>query len=196
MASKLDKWNEAYKGADIATAKAAQVLIENEHLLPKTGKALDLACGRAGNAIYLAKRGFDVDAVDISPIVLSSVEQYVSQQNLSITCICQDIEKNGLIDEKYDVIVVSYFLDRALFPEIIRALKPNGLLFYETWSQKKVDDSGPNNLDFRLKATELLKLTSALRPLFYREEGDNGDVSKGLRNVAMLVAQNTQKEGG
>jgi SAM-dependent methyltransferase len=196
MGSKLDKWNEAYQGADISSAKPAQVLVENNHLLSKKGKALDLACGRAANAIFLAKHGFDVDAVDISPVVLSSVEQYVVQHNLSVTCICQDIENNGLLKKQYDVIVVSYFLNRMLFPQIIKALKPNGLLFYETWSQQKVDDSGPKNSDFRLKPSELLKLSSGLRPLFYREEGNNGNISKGSRNIAMLIVQNVEKQGG
>ena len=190
MVSKLDKWNEAYQDADISSAKPAQVLIENNHLLPRKGEALDLACGRAGNAIFLAKHGFDVDAVDISPVVLSSIEQYVTQHDLPVACICQDIENDGLLKKQYDVIVVSYFLNRALFPQITRALKPDGLLFYETWSQQKVDDSGPKNPDFRLKATELLELTPTLRPLFYREESDNGDVLKGSRNIAMLVTQN------
>ena len=190
MASKLDKWNEAYQVADIATAKPAQVLFENQHLLPITGKALDLACGRAGNAIFLARHGLDVDAVDISPVVLSSVEQYVVQQNLPVSCICRDIESEGLLEKQYDVIVVSYFLNRELFPQIIKSLKPNGLLFYETWSQQKIDDSGPRNPDFRLKAAELLDLTSGFHPLFYREEGGNGDTSKGFRNVAMVVIQN------
>ena len=196
MVSKLDKWNDAYQDTDIATAKPAQVLVENQHLLPRDGSALDLACGRAGNAIFLAKHGFNVDAVDISPVVLSSVEQYVIQQNLPVSCICRDIESEGLLEKQYDVIVVSYFLNRKLFPQIIKALKPNGLLFYETWSQQRVDDSGPKNSDFRLKTTELLELTSVLRPLFYREEGDNGDVSKGFRNVGMLVVQNIEKEEG
>ncbi len=190
MASKLSKWNEAYQSADIASAKPAQVLIENQHLLPRNGSALDLACGRAGNAIFLAAQGFDVDAVDISPVVLSSVEKYVKQQNLSVSCICRDIENDGLLNKQYDVIVVSYFLNRSLFQPIINALKADGLLFYETWSQQKVDDSGPNNPDFRLKTTELIELTSTLRPLFYREEGEIGDVSKGSRNTAMLVTQN------
>ncbi len=190
MASKLSKWNEAYQDVDIASAKPAQVLSENKHLLPRKGNALDLACGRAGNAIYLAKHHFDVDAVDISPVVLSSVEAYVTQQALPVSCICRDIENEGILEKQYDVIVVSYFLNRTLFPQIIKALKPNGLLFYETWSQKVVDDSGPSNLAFRLKSTELLALTSGLRPLFYREEGAQGDTSKGARNVAMIVIQN------
>ncbi len=109
MTDKLKKWNDAYKEADIASAKPAQVLKENSHLLPETGDALDLACGRAGNAIFLAKQNFKVDAIDLSLIVLEQLQQFVSQQNLSISCFCKDIESEGLADKKYDVIVVSFF---------------------------------------------------------------------------------------
>ncbi len=189
MSSKLKKWNEAYQIADIALAVPVQVLSENKHLLPVTkGDALDLACGRAGNAIYLAKYGFDVDAVDISPVVLEHVEQFANEHSLSISCQCRDIESEGLSDKKYDVIVVSYFLNRELFPQIISALKPKGILFYQTWSQQKVDDSGPGNPVFRLQAGELLELSKPLRPIYYREEGGQGDQSKGNRNIAALVA--------
>lgn len=186
----LKKWNDAYKHAEIATAKPAQVLSENAHLLPKKGSALDLACGRAGNAIFLAKQGFNVDAVDISPNVLENLESFVKQQSLAISCECRDIESKGLSEKKYDVIVVSYFLNRELFPQIIKALKPCGLLFYETWSQEKVNDSGPSNPEYRLQARELLNISHALRPLIYREEGDQGSITKGTRNTAMLVAKN------
>ncbi len=190
MESKLKKWNEAYQDVDITSAKPAQVLVENTYLLPKNGDALDLACGRAGNAIFLSKCGFNVDAIDISPVVLASVDKFVDQQNLSITCERRDVEEEGLKEKKYDVIVVSYFLNRELLPQIVKSLKPEGLLFYETWSQQKVDDSGPSNPVFRLKAGELLELTASLRTLFYREEGNSGDCSRGHRNSAMLVAKN------
>jgi len=185
----LKKWNEAYQKADISIAKPVQVLSENAHLLPENGDALDLACGRAGNAIFLARRGFIVDAVDISPVVLGYVEAFVNEQGLSILCQCRDVESKGLAMKQYDVIVVSYFLNRDLFPQIIKALKPNGLLFYQTWSQEKIDDSGPGNPLFRLKAGELLELSQSLNLLFYREEGSQGNILKGSRNVAMLLAQ-------
>jgi len=190
MNSKLKKWNEAYEAVDISMALPAQVLSENEHLLPKAGDAVDLACGRAGNAIYLAQRGFKVDAIDISPVVLESVERFSAESNLPITCICKDVEAEGLGMKNYDVIVVSYFLNRELFPQIISALKPNGLLFYQTWSQQKIDDSGPGNPAFRLQVGELLSLSNTLLPLFYREEGDYGDKSTGTRNTALIVAVN------
>lgn len=192
MANKLKKWDDAYKDADIATATPAQVLLENEYLLPKKGDVLDLACGRGGNALFLARlKSFNlqVDAIDVSPVVLDKLKQYAAQNDLAINCHLRDIESQGLLQKQYDVIVVSYFLDRDLFPAIVSALKPNGLLFYQTWSQEKVDDTGPNNPKFRLASSELLRLTTSLVPLLYRENGAIGNTNKGLRNEAMLIAR-------
>ena len=189
MKNKQDKWDEAYQDADIASAKVTQALADNSYLLPQNGTALDLACGRAGNAVFLAKKGFEVDAIDVSPVVLSHLKKYVVSQDLSVDCIQRDIENEGLSDKQYDVIVVGYFLNRDLFPQIIKALKPNGLLFYQTWSQLKIDDKGPSNPDFRLKAGELLSLTTPLRTVLYQENGDCGDTARGLRNEALIIAQ-------
>ena len=195
MTDKLAKWNEAYQDADIATAAPAQVLQENAFLLPCPDQAsafhaLDLACGRGGNAIFLAQRGFSVDAVDISPVVLDHLSAYAKKQVLSIHCIERDVETRGLPDTQYDVIVVSYFLCRPLFEGIIAALKPGGLLFYQTWTQQMVDKTkGPGSSRFRLARAELLTLTKPLIPVLYRENGLLGDVSSGLRNEAMLIAR-------
>ena len=189
MSAKKDKWDEAYKGADFSVAKPAQVLEDNAYLLPVSGEALDLACGRAGNAQFLAKRNFAVDAIDISSVVLGGLRKFVKQQGLNISCEMRDIEREGLGNKRYDVIVVSYFLNRQLFPQIISALKPDGLLFYQTWSQEKIDESGPCNPAFRLEAGELLELCSPLQIAFYRENGALGDVSEGLRNEAMIIAK-------
>ena len=189
MSVKKQKWDDAYKDADFSAAVPAQVLKDNAYLLPEAGEALDLACGRAGNAQFLAKRNFAVDAVDISSVVLDGLRTFVKQQGLGISCNLRDIESEGFGNKKYDVIVVSYFLNRELFPQIIAALKPGGLLFYQTWSQLKVNESGPSNPEFRLKAGELLELCSPLQTVFYRENGVLGDVSVGLRNEAMIIAQ-------
>lgn len=191
MNPKLKKWNQAYQSADISSALASQVLSENTHLLPQMGDALDLACGRAGNAIFLARKGFDVDAMDISPVVLKQVQAFANQQNLSINCIERDVEAQGLIDKKkYDVIVVSYFLNRDLFPQLINALKPNGLLYYQTWSQLSTDNTkGPSNPAFRLESGELLKLCAKARIIYYSENGLLGNIHQGIRNEALLICQ-------
>ena len=213
MKDKKQKWNEAYANAEFDTATAATVLADNAHLLPLVNKspsankkplageessagkepltALDLACGRAGNAQFLANLGFEVDVVDISPVLLQGLQHFVTQQNLNIECIEHDIESDGILNKKYDVIVVSYFLNREFFPQIKASLKPNGLLLYQTWSQLRVDEAGPNNPNFRLAPSELLELCSGLKVILYRENGLEGDLSKGLRNEAMIIAKNT-----
>ena len=198
MKNKKQKWNDVYEDADFKTATIASVLTENSHLLPSISEnrlhALDLACGRAGNAQFLAKKSFSVDAVDISSVVIEGLENFVAKKNLNIKCIMRDVESTsndgGLPDKKYDVIVVSYFLNRELFPQIKTALKPNGLLFYQTWSQLRVDEVGPNNPNFRLASGELLELCDGLKPVLYRENGLEGELTKGLRNEAMIIAKN------
>ncbi|MEE9328048.1 MAG: methyltransferase domain-containing protein [Cocleimonas sp.] len=189
MSSKRQKWDDAYRDADYSTAIPAQVLADNFYLLPLEGEALDLACGRAANAKLLAQQGLSVDAVDFSPVLLKGLSTFVKEQRLEINCIQRDIESEGLCEKKYDVIVVSYFLNRELFPDIIKALKPNGLLFYQTWSQLGVDDSGPSNPEFRLQSGELLKHCASMRVILYRENGSQGDVASGLRNEALIIAQ-------
>jgi len=191
----LKKWNNAYKDANIISSKPASVLIDNIHLLSKNGNdnnldALDLACGRGGNAIFLAEKGYKVDAIDISPVVLRQLEAFANKQDLTINCIEKNIETTDLSRKKYDVIIVSYFLNRRLFPQIIKSLKPNGLLFYQTWSKLSCEEKGPSNPNFRLDAGELLKLCASLRIIYYQENGSLGDIHQGLRNEALLIAQN------
>ena len=189
--NKKVKWNEAYSDADIASALSANVLAQNAFLLPESGVALDLACGRAGNAQFLAEKGFDVDAVDNSEVVLKHLSTFINKNKLPITPLLRDIETDGLADKKYDVIVVSYFLYRDLFPEIISRLKPNGLLFYQTWAVacEGLEAAGPKSQKFRLQEGELLSLCALLQTLFYTENKSLGDTADGLRNEAMIIAQ-------
>jgi SAM-dependent methyltransferase len=195
LTSKKLKWDAAYKDADFSNARIAHVLEAHDYLLPELTQlpvdALDLACGRAGNAQFLANKNFKVDAVDASSVLIEGLKSYVVENELTINCVLRDIENDGLPTKKYDVIVVSYFLNRELFPSIIGALKPGGLLFYQTWSQLSIDDSGPKNPAFRLKSAELLRLCSSLQTIYYREDGLQGDLGRGIRNEAMLIAKKT-----
>jgi len=182
------KWNERYRAAkDEPTACYA--LREFTHLLPKTGDALDLACGRGGNALLLAKQGLQTQAWDLSSVAIEHLQTIADTEKLNIQASVHDVEKEPLQENSFDVIVVSYFLERKLIPSLLKALKPNGLLFYETFIAEKTKGIGPSNPNFLLGENELLNLCSELQILTYREEGMVGDMEKGQRNVAMLVAQ-------
>lgn len=183
------KWDMRYQQQPVESPAAAEVLTQNQHLLPTTGTALDLACGRGGNALLLAKQGLTVTAQDISPVVIAQLQQLAQQSGLQINTEVRDVVSEPPIAAQYDVIVVSYYLERALAPALISALTPGGLLFYQTWCHQKTADRGPANPNYLLADNELLSLFAGLKVRIYHEETGLGEVSQGFRDRAMLVAE-------
>ena len=182
------RWDDRY-GNNNDVPQACQVLREFSHLLPSQGSALDLASGMGGNALLLAKQGLATTAWDLSPVGIKKLGSLAQQQSLVIDAKTRDIIANPPTENSFDVIVVSYFLERQLFPTLLAALKPSGLLFYETFVRDKPQGVGPFNPDYLLEQNELLRLCDGLLIRAYREEGMVGDTAAGARNVAMLVGQ-------
>ncbi|ORU90097.1 MAG: hypothetical protein A6F71_03825 [Cycloclasticus sp. symbiont of Poecilosclerida sp. M] len=182
------KWDAIYQKRSTESLTPAQVLSGHSHLLPDQGCALDLACGLGANALLLAKHGLNVDAFDISAVAIDKLKQNVTFNPLINALVC-DILNYPLERNTYDIIVVSRFLERSLAPKLIRALKPEGLIFYQTFTQKKVSTDGPSNPAFLLAKNELQQLFSSLSLIYYHEEGFVGDTNAGFRNEAMLIAQ-------
>jgi SAM-dependent methyltransferase len=182
------KWDLRYQEADPVAARPCGVLEEYAHLLPARGRALDLACGLGGNAVFLARRGLDTTAWDLSPVAIAKLDDHARTQGLSLCAEVRDVQSLPPEPERFDVIVVSHFLERELAPALVRAMRPDGLLFYQTWTREAVDDRGPQNPTFRLAPNELLTLFRDLRVIVYREEGLIGDTTQGLRNEAWLIA--------
>jgi len=187
-----EKWNQRYRAAT-GERQAARVLKENLHLLPQKGHALDLACGTGSNAILLAQQGLQVDAWDIAEVAIAALQDIAAQRQLSLRAEMRDVEADPPAPGTFDVIVVSYFLDRRTIPALIEALRPGGLIYYQTFTRERVSDRGPQRADFRLAEQELLQLFSGLQLLVYREEGRVGNVQQGFRDEAMLVGR---KQGG
>ena len=183
----ISKWNERYRDAEHVPL-ACDVLLQNRHLLPPQGRALDLACGLGGNALFLARLGLQVQAWDISDVAIEKLQNLAEQESLPIDARVCDVEKQYPEPDCHDVIVVSYYLDRQLFPVLAQSLRPGGLLFYETFTRAHVSDRGPQNPEYRLQPNELLSAFSGLQILYYREEDLVGDVTQGVRDVAQLVA--------
>jgi SAM-dependent methyltransferase len=186
--SQKDRWNERYRNSD-SPPQAARVLRENLHLLAGSGRALDLACGRGGNALLLAECGYQVDAWDISDVAVHSLQAHAKEHQFTIFPQIMDTNDLPVLNNIYDVIIISYFLQRDLFPWFNDALKPGGLLFYQTFTQTKVSTRGPENSDFRLADQELIKQLSFLQLLVYREEGAQGNTDEGFRDEVMYIGR-------
>ena len=182
------RWDARYRegGADGA---AARVLAENVHLLPASGVALDLACGTGGNAMLLAARGLEAHAWDISPVAIERVRARAEREGLAVDAVVRDVEEAPPEAGSFDVIVVSRVLERGVAPRLVAALRPGGLLFYQTFVRDKVADVGPSNPVYLLEDNELLRLFFGLRVRVYRDEGRVGGSTHGFRNEAMLVGE-------
>ena len=183
------KWDAIYAQLDVENSLPVSVLTENEFLLPKAGTALDLACGVGANALFLARHGMTVTGWDISIVAIDKLSTHATQQGLNINACQEKINVESFTGSSFDVIVVSRFLDRTLSDAIIEALKPEGLLFYQTFTREKMMQNPPNNPDYLLTENELLTLFSPLRVIFYRENALIGEPLRGLRNETQFVGQ-------
>lgn len=189
MQTTADKWDAIYADQQCDITTAADVVQQNIHLLPATGTALDLACGLGGNAILMAQHGLNVHAWDVSSVALDKINQYAQKYGLNITTTLRDIENSPPSADNYDAVVVSHFLFRPILLDIRNSLKKGGLLFYQTYTAEKSIQAGPTNPDYLLNRNELLSVYDGMDILAYREEGLQGDVQKGWRNQAMIVAK-------
>lgn len=159
------KWNARYAFANQALPEPARVLIDGEAFLPDEGIALDIACGRGGNAFYMAARGLTVHAWDISSVAVDGIveHQKTNMNDAQLYPLVRDVVNNPPDPNSFDVIVVSRFLDRSICPNLVNALKPNGVLFYQTFT------AGLSNPDYLLRPQELPALFENLQQCHYLE---------------------------
>lgn len=104
-----------------------------EHLLPATGRALDVACGRGSVSAWLHGRGLRVDAVDVSPVGLAAGRALAP----GVTWFEHDLS-TGLPPAcagPYDVVVCQRYRDPALYPVLAGVLGPGGLLVITVLSE-------------------------------------------------------------
>jgi 2-polyprenyl-3-methyl-5-hydroxy-6-metoxy-1,4-benzoquinol methylase len=185
-----DKWDRIYSGHNSNNEpQPAEVLLQNRHLFPKKGVALDLACGLGANSLLLAEQGLEVHAWDISSVAIERLDRLAKQRQRQIHTKALDVKSQPLESNSFDVLVVTHFLVREMATELKAALKPGGLLFYQTFCRDKVFAQGPSNPEYLLKDNELLQLFTGLKVRVYREESLLGDHDQGWRNQAMLVAE-------
>ena len=130
----MDRWNEKYATDRYIFGKQPiPFLKQHVDLLPK-GKTLDIAMGEGRNGVFLATQGFQVTGIDISQAGLEKAKILAAAHNVSIETRVVDLEGMTLEQNAYDVIVMSYYMQRDLFPQIKAALKSGGMAVVETYN--------------------------------------------------------------
>jgi SAM-dependent methyltransferase len=163
----------------------ARWLVEHADLLPRAGDAIDIACGHGRHALWLAQRGLTVRAIDRDRALIEALNLESRRRTLRVYAEVLDLERDDpqLGREIGDVIVVVHYLHRPLFPHLIEALRPGGLLIYETFTRAQAARGKPTNPDFLLAPGELRTLVHPLEILTERE-GTFDD-----REIASIVAR-------
>lgn len=134
-------------------------------LLRQGGAVLDVACGGGRHSRFFAALGHRVDAVDRDPQAIDALSAVAG-----VRAQCADIENGPWPYEgcSYAAVVVTNYLHRPLFPRLLSALAPGGLLIYETFAAGNERFGRPVNPDFLLRPRELLDLAgSSLQVLAY-----------------------------
>jgi tellurite methyltransferase len=178
------RWNHRYQTRDRSVAPSPRAfLVEHADLLPRDGRALDVAMGLGGNAAFLVARGLNVVGVDLSEVAAREAKARWPDLHVALA----DLPHLGLPRAAFDVIINFYFLDRGLWPIYRRALRPGGVLIIETLTQDILSlhpDIDPAHL---LKPGELRAAFQDWDIVTYREEWI--DQEGWHRAVASLVAR-------
>jgi tellurite methyltransferase len=205
MPHSQSEWDAKHRlAAEAPPSEPASIVRELLALLP-AGPALDIACGMGRHALLLAARRQHVTAVDFSSVALDALEARARSLHTPVRrkdhfhpgarhlhggleLIHANLDEVHLSEHSYDLILCVQYLQRSLFPQMVRALRPEGVLLMETFTQAQLEFSGgPRNPAYLLETGELRKAFPDLCVLFYRE------LRAGV-GIASLVAKKRAKK--
>jgi SAM-dependent methyltransferase len=179
------RWNKRYQeGTDSLRQPEPLLVSAYDQFLAhrKPGLALDVAGGDGRHSLWLMRRGWRVKLIDVSDVAIAQAQHNAraypqtamigSLKALTTEVVDLTTEKDLGI-ERYDLIVVFYYLQRDLFPALIAALKAGGILIYQTFLVQHAGRAGgPRNPAYLLQPGELPQAFRTLRILHYRENTD------------------------
>ena len=175
MIDERTQWDRRYREGSHGSLEPDPFLVESysefiEPLFPQGGNALDVAGGVGRHAIWLAQRGWRVTLADISEVGIAQARENAGAVANRIDFQVRDFSKFVASAEQYDLILVFFYLERSIFPELVKALRPGGLLLYKTYSHLAPKfGRGPSHPMHLLEENELLHAFSALTVLHYHE---------------------------
>jgi tellurite methyltransferase len=122
------RWNKAYRERGVGSQEPSPFLVAMEKMLPRSGRALDIAGGAGANAVWLARRGLEVTLADISPVGLALAERNAELEGLKVRTLRIDLEQDPFPPGPWELTTCVRFLWRPLFAVIPDELAPGGVL--------------------------------------------------------------------
>ncbi|WP_298431624.1 class I SAM-dependent methyltransferase [Geobacter sp.] len=192
-------WDERYAAADfVYGTEPNDFLVRVSGLIPP-GKVLCLAEGEGRNAVFLAKRGHRVVAVDSSAVGLAKAERLAAENGVRIETVTADLANFVIEPGGWDAIVSIFChlpptLRRAVHRQVVQGLRPGGLFVLEAYTpaQLKMGTGGPPSAELMMTLAELREELAGLEFLEARETERNvveGRFHTGRGAVVQIVAR-------
>ena len=153
------------------------------HLAKPHGSVLDIACGQGRHMAWFAAQGFAVTGVDRSADAAQAASAYGEFIQADIENAPWPLMQSGS-PRRFDVVVVTNYLWRALFPSIMQSLAPGGVLLHETFAAGNETIGKPSRPDFLLQPGELLQACQGLDVVAY----ENGFLTSPERFLQRIAA--------
>jgi SAM-dependent methyltransferase len=155
--------------------------------LPAPRRALDVAMGRGRHAQALAARGYRVFGVDRRQEIVRDAVERARRRGLPIRGWAADLEGYPLPLGRFELIVVTRYLQRDLFPALCDALTPGGAVVYETFTTAQRGKGwGPASPAHLLEPGELRSRLDGLEVIFYEEVNEAEAVARlvGMQRIS------------
>jgi SAM-dependent methyltransferase len=158
------KWDTHYRGRPCrALAEPNPLLVEwlpRLEIVSAVPLAADVACGSGRHALYLARRGWRVEALDISAVALQGLAAVARAESLDVTCLLRDFEPvppatiPPFETDRYDLAVVMRYTNLPLIGKLAAAIRPGGYLIAEAYLKSAEAGGGPQNPAYRVAPGE------------------------------------------
>jgi SAM-dependent methyltransferase len=170
------RWEEKWTERDYMP-EVSDLLQGHEDLLG-TGVALDLACGRGQNSIWLAQHGYQTIGVDISWVALLGGQAEARRKGVARKTLFVQADLDGWRPppQVFDLVAVFRFLDRGLLAPLKASLRPAGLLFYETRHVGILERLPDSTRGYLLQRGELPLLFEGWERMHYAESQENARI--------------------
>jgi SAM-dependent methyltransferase len=178
-----ERWNVRHAERE-APGEPSAFVAALDGLLPRSGRALDVAGGAGRHALWLARRGLDVTLADVSDVALARAAAAAREEGIPLATLEVDLEAAPLPAGPWDLVLCTYFLHRPLFRAFPGVLAPGGWLIFAHATRKNLERNPRPPLAHLLLDGEVRSLVSGLEVVRCEE----GWFEEG-RHEARLVAR-------
>lgn len=162
-----DAWDARHR-TGVAPGAPEPSVCEMLDLLPR-GLALDIGAGTGRHSLLLSRAGFKVVAIDYAEAGLRVLQTIARAERLRVWPLAADLGTFPLPRARFDAILNVNFLDRALLPRLVDALRPGGALLFDTFLIDQAATGHPRDPAFMLRHYELREMLEGMELVRYRE---------------------------